>query len=49
MPPVTGTIDRSFVPEHLKVIDGRPFEGTNLSEPLHIPYTMTFCNWDMTI
>ncbi len=43
-----GNNSQIILPEHLKIIDGRPFEGTNLSEPLHIPYTMTFCNWDMT-
>lgn len=43
-----GNNSQIILPEHLKIIDGRPFEGTNLTEPLHIPYTMTFCNWDMT-
>lgn len=37
-----------ILPEHLKIIDGHPFDGTNLNVPLHIPYTMTHCNWDIT-
>lgn len=37
-----------ILPQHLKIIDGRPFEGTDLTEPIKIPYTMTYCNWDIT-
>lgn len=36
------------LPEHIKIIDGRPFEGTSLIQPIHLPYTMTNCNWDIT-